>query len=71
VNDIDKLVAHIRRNIVDLNGLPSDPACEYASVGLCIIDAVFSIGVRYESTERTVTEFCERFKWQGTGEASI
>jgi hypothetical protein len=28
---------------------------------------VFSIGVRYESTERTVTEFCARYHWQRDG----
>lgn len=31
------------------------------------MDAVFSIGVRYESTERTVTDFCARYGWQRDG----
>jgi len=50
-----------------VNAAPTDAAYEYASVPPCVIDAVFSIGVRYESTERTVTEFCERHHWQRDG----
>jgi hypothetical protein len=34
----------------------------YKSLPLCVIDAVYSIGVRWESTERTVDDFC---KWSG------
>jgi hypothetical protein len=65
--DVDKLVMHIRRTLTDLNAPPSDAAYEYASVPLCVIDAVFSIGVRYESTERTVTDFCTRYHWPRDG----
>lgn len=67
MNNIDTLVAYIRRTLADLNAPPTDAAYEYASVPLCVIDAVFSIGVRYESTERTVTEFCARYHWQRDG----
>jgi len=67
VSDIDKLVAYIRSTLTGLNSPPTDAAYEYASVPLCVIDAVFSIGVRYESTERTVTEFCARYHWQRDG----
>src|ERR1700730_1196773 len=67
MSEIDKLVAYIRSRLTDLNAAPTDAAYEYASVPLCVIDAVFSIGVRYESTERTVTEFCERYHWQRDG----
>src|ERR1700684_1819151 len=34
----------------------------YASLPLCIIDAVFSIGVRYESTKRTVIRWAKNQK---------
>ena len=67
MGDIDRLVAYIRRTLTDLNSPPSDAAYEYASAPLCVIDAVFSIGVRYESTERTVTDFCRRYGWQRDG----
>ena len=35
----------------------------YASLPLCVIDAVFSIGVRYSSTQATVARFCEKAAW--------
>ena len=67
MSDIDTLAAYIRRTLTDLDAPPTDAAYEYASVPLCGIDAVFSIGVRYESTERTVTDFCRRYGWQRDG----
>ena len=67
MTDLDRLVAYIRRTLTDLNVPPTDSAYEYAFLPLCIIDAVFSIGVRYESTERTVTDFCSRYRWQRDG----
>lgn len=65
--NVNKLVAHIRRTLDHLGTPPSDPAYEYASLPLCVIDAVFSIGVRYESTERTVKDFCAQCHWQRDG----
>jgi len=35
----------------------------YGSLPLCVIDAVFSIGVTYTSTRNTVNRFCERQGW--------
>lgn len=35
----------------------------YASLPLCVIDAVFSIGVTYTSTRNTVIRFAERQGW--------
>jgi hypothetical protein len=63
----NRLVSHIRRTLDDLSTPMSDAAYEYASLPLCVIDAVFSIGVRYESTERTVSDFCARYRWQRDG----
>lgn len=31
----------------------------YQSLSLCVIDAVFSIGVRYASTRKTVIKYCD------------
>ena len=67
MSGLDKLVAYIRSTLTELNAPPTAPADEYASVPLCVIDAVFSIGARYESTERTVTEFCARYHWKRDG----
>lgn len=35
----------------------------YASLPLCVIDAVFSIGVKYPSTQATVARFCDKTGW--------
>lgn len=43
---------------------PLEAAYEYASLPLCVIDAVFSLGARYESTERTVQDWCKRYGWR-------
>lgn len=34
----------------------------YSSLPLCVIDSVFSIGVRYEGVRNTVTRFCDYFR---------
>ena len=33
----------------------------YDSLPQCVIDAVFSIGVKYGSTRKTVIKYCEKF----------
>ncbi|KDB05124.1 hypothetical protein U879_03135 [Defluviimonas sp. 20V17] len=35
----------------------------YASLPLCVIDAVFSISVKYTSTQATVARFCDKSAW--------
>ena len=35
----------------------------YASLPLCVVDAVFSIGVRYTSTQKVVSNLCEYAGW--------
>jgi hypothetical protein len=62
--NIEALVAHIRRNLGDLNISMPGGEYEYSALPLCVTDAVFSLGVRYESTERTVRELCERYGWE-------
>lgn len=34
----------------------------YQSLPLCVIDAVFSIGVRYGAVQRVVSRYCQRFR---------
>lgn len=36
----------------------------YAHLPLCVINAVFSIGVRYEATKRVVQRYCDHFEIQ-------
>lgn len=58
-------VVKLADNIVAVGLMPADAAQEYryASLPLCVIDAVFSIGVRYISTQATVARFCEKTSW--------
>jgi hypothetical protein len=65
-DNLDKLIARIRE-IGDLDTPASDPAYEYASLPQCVIDAVFSIGARYESTQNAVKHFCDRQGWRKDG----
>jgi hypothetical protein len=62
--DTEKLLVHIRSIWPDPSELLPLTDDRYRALPLCVIDAVYSIGVRYESTERTVAEFC---KWAGWG----
>jgi hypothetical protein len=66
----EALVAHIRRNLGDLNIPMPGGEYEYSALPLCVTDAVFSLGVRYESTERTVRELCERYGWEMSRKAA-
>lgn len=49
------------RKKLDLSNLTQSEEYGYHNLPLCIIDAVFSIGVRYTSTENTVKRFCDYF----------
>ena len=40
---------------------PSADEYGYANLPLCVIDAVFSIGVRYTGVQNTITRFCDFF----------
>ena len=62
--DVRRLISHIRSELRGLETLRLEDEFEYASVPLCIIDAVFSIGVRYKSTRRTVCRFCRTQSWE-------
>jgi hypothetical protein len=63
-DDVSKLVAHIVAKVGEISVASPDDAYPYASVPLCVIDAVFSLGVRYESTWRTVCSWSERHNWE-------
>lgn len=61
---LDSLVAHIRRNLGDLSVVHPDAVFQYASLPLCVIDSVFSIGVRYGSTKNVVKNWCDFSRWE-------
>ena len=56
-----RLAAVIRQTVNGLDVIPEEKP--YSSLVLCIIDSVYSIGVRYESTERAVSNFCDWCRW--------
>ena len=58
---VDKLVQACER-LFELDSLALSDAYYYSSLPLCVIDAVFSIGVKYTSTENTVRRYCEYFQ---------
>lgn len=57
-NDVTKLATFCRANL-DLAHAKLSDEYYYLSLPLCVIDAVFSIGVRYTSTRNTVIRFCD------------
>lgn len=60
---------HCLADYIEHSGLESLSLPEeysYASLPLCVVDAVFSIGVTYTSTRNTVIRFCDRRGWRRT-----
>ncbi len=56
---VDTITAYCRTKLDLTQAILTDQAYSYYSLPLCVIDAVFSIGVRYSSTEATVRRFCD------------
>ncbi|HWE53078.1 MAG TPA: hypothetical protein VG273_25025 [Bryobacteraceae bacterium] len=71
ISQVDQLVSHIRKTLPAMELLVPSADESYRSLPLCVIDAVYSIGVRYESTERTVDDFCRWSCWSYTEEHSV
>jgi hypothetical protein len=63
-DDAKNLAAQIKRKLRRLDAISPDDGYQYAAVPLCVIDAVFSLGVRYESTWRTVCDWSKRYNWE-------
>ncbi len=61
--EIKKLSEYCDR-VLDLKNARLGDEYFYQSLPLCIIDAVFSIGVKYEGTRRTVIRYCDYFNLQ-------
>ncbi len=64
MNDVERLVLHLRKALGDLARPQPEGEYQYSSLALCVVDAVYSIGVRYESTWRTVSDFARRQSWE-------
>jgi hypothetical protein len=59
-SDLDLIVHSCRINL-DLRNARLDDEYYYCSLPLCVIDTIYSIGARYQSTELTVKRFCAYF----------
>ena len=56
-----KRLALACERLFDLDTLTLSESYYYASLPLCVIDAVFSIGVKYTSTQNAVRSYCRYF----------
>jgi hypothetical protein len=57
---ISRLVAHIHENDVEITDLSDE--FFYSGLSLCVIDAVYSIGARYEGVCNVVDRYCSNFE---------
>jgi hypothetical protein len=60
--DHNQIIADYCRQVLKLSGVRLSDPYFYMSLTLCIIDAVFSIRARYETTMSTVERYCDYFK---------
>lgn len=59
---LENRIIDFLENNFDLDDMDIPVEYKYQSLPLCIMDAVFSIGVRYTSTANTVRKYCELFR---------
>ena len=55
-------IKELCRERLDLKGARLGPEYYYMSLPLCVIDAVYSISIRYSMTYQIVINFCEKYK---------
>ncbi len=58
---VTKLADHIEQSGLEVPILADE--YRYASLPICVVDAVFSIGVRYTSTQQVVKNLCNYTGW--------
>lgn len=59
---LSNLLTHIKRSI-NLSAIQLGSEHDYSSLPLCVIDAVYSIGVNYTGTRNTVRKWCDFAGW--------
>jgi hypothetical protein len=59
--EVRTVVCACREVLASAGTITLDDDYFYASLPLCVIDAVFSIGVKYGSVRNVVERYCERF----------
>ncbi|MDD3394502.1 MAG: hypothetical protein PHG19_07670 [Anaerotignum sp.] len=68
-NDVIKIVKCCE-NTFELDKLKLSEGYFYNNLPLCIIDAIYSIGVRYTSTRNTVLRYCQHYEIRRIRETS-
>jgi len=63
-NDVGRVVERCLTTMPELATAELTDGYFYAHLPLCVINAVFSIGVRYEATKRVVQRYCDHFGLQ-------
>lgn len=63
ITDLEQAVARRAKDLLDLGNARLSSAYYYAHLPLCVVDSVFSIGVRYAGVRCTVARWCNRQKW--------
>jgi hypothetical protein len=58
---IETLSHHCETIFADKKNYELQSEYNYAHLGLCVIDSIYSIGVKYEGVQNTVKRFCEHF----------
>jgi hypothetical protein len=61
MNKIDLVTDFCKANL-DLINIEAPEEYGYSCLPLCVIDAIFSIGVNYKATENTVQRFCSFYQ---------
>lgn len=61
LNQEEIIIVEYCEQVLDLESAKLPEEYYYTSVPLCVIDAVFSIGVRYEGVKNTVNKYCKYF----------
>lgn len=56
----DRIIADCCKKHLDLKNAKLSPEFYYNSLPLCVIDAVFSPGIRYSKTRQIVIDFCNK-----------
>lgn len=62
-SDVQKLAQFAEQNL-KLREAELSKAYYYQSLPLCVVDAIFSLGVRYQQVERVVSNVCQAAGWK-------
>ncbi|CAI9386350.1 hypothetical protein BACSP_04546 [Bacillus sp. T2.9-1] len=57
----NSIIAAFCEDVLEIENAKLPDEYYYSSLSLCVIDSVFSIGVRYEGVRNTVNRFCSYF----------